>query len=307
MTNVLILGGAGYLGLELCYALGSTCNYKVTIFDNLSRGHSNIFSGLRKIAGDVKFYEADILDQRALRPRLDEADIVINLAGLVVTSHSYAPAHHFEQINNWGCSVIVGLLEECAESKLVIHSCSFSVYGEGTIENIRQSVTPQNFYGQSKANGTEHFIRMAQTTNHSLKIVRLPSIFGYSKNFRLDSPANRMVFDAHFKNRVTIMGDLEFNFPHTTIECAVSKIIEALDPTATFSESEIVTPPTVNLHLQDLYTYLVETRPEIEAIFIDQGRYNSSLTVSENAGVELYDFNDLFPSSIERLENSFIF
>ena len=48
--RVLLLGGAGYLGVELLYALAGKNSVEViTVLDNFRRAHHNVFLGVRKL------------------------------------------------------------------------------------------------------------------------------------------------------------------------------------------------------------------------------------------------------------------
>ena len=65
--KVLITGGAGYVGTELAYELGSSPNVKeIVIYDNLSRGNYNFFIGIKKFQGKITFIHGDLLDTRKL-------------------------------------------------------------------------------------------------------------------------------------------------------------------------------------------------------------------------------------------------
>ena len=104
--NVLITGGAGYIGYSLINALAQqeASIGNIVIYDNLSKSNYAIFSGKQCNALNARFIRADILDNRSLNNALQDIDTVIHLAARVDTPNTDADAHSFDQINNWGSS-----------------------------------------------------------------------------------------------------------------------------------------------------------------------------------------------------------
>lgn len=81
---ILVTGGAGYIGSHTCVEL-LTAGYDVVVVDNLYNSSEKALERVEKITGrKVKFYEADLLDQPALKEVFDkeEIDSVIHFAGL---------------------------------------------------------------------------------------------------------------------------------------------------------------------------------------------------------------------------------
>ena len=65
--NILITGGAGYIGTELCYALAANESVnKIVLYDNLSRGNYNLFLDEPLASNKIQFVHGDILDSRKI-------------------------------------------------------------------------------------------------------------------------------------------------------------------------------------------------------------------------------------------------
>src|ERR1041385_2646044 len=183
--NVLITGGAGYIGTELVYKLGEIPEVSsVTVYDNLSRGNYNLFIGHKPAAQKVKFIPGEILDSRKLRNVLKNIDAVFHLAAKVTTPFSNVDGHIYEQTNHWGTAELTYALEESDVKKLIFLS-STGVYGN-TKEPATEETMPQpdSFYSVSKLRAERHVRRLAEKMNTI--IVRLANVYGYSKSMRFD-------------------------------------------------------------------------------------------------------------------------
>ena len=79
MKKILITGGLGYIGTELCkWYSGFSWKYEVIAIDN--RFVSERVNELKR--RKIKFVQADILDLKKIKPYIEKADIVHHLAGI---------------------------------------------------------------------------------------------------------------------------------------------------------------------------------------------------------------------------------
>ena len=79
MKNIIITGGLGYIGTELCKIYsGVSWNDKITVIDN--RFASERVNQLRN--WNINFVHGDILDKELIQKYLKDADIVHHLAGI---------------------------------------------------------------------------------------------------------------------------------------------------------------------------------------------------------------------------------
>src|ERR1044072_8330746 len=149
--NVLITGGAGYIGTELIYTLDALPEIKnIVVYDNLSRGNYNLFIGHKVTSTKVKFIPGEILDSRKLRNALKNIDVVFHLAAKVTTPFSNTDGHIYEQTNHWGTAELTYALEESNVKQLIFLS-STGVYGSTTAPVNRDSIPqPDSFYSISK-------------------------------------------------------------------------------------------------------------------------------------------------------------
>jgi UDP-glucose 4-epimerase len=101
--NVLITGGAGYIGTELIFELSGQPDIgEIDVYDNLSRGNYNLFLGKRSETAKCEIYPGRhpgfAFDQESIKG----IDVVYHLAAKVTTPFANIDSHFFEQINHWG-------------------------------------------------------------------------------------------------------------------------------------------------------------------------------------------------------------
>ena len=127
--KLLITGGAGYIGTELCTRLMHREDIEsIHVYDNLSRKNYNFFLGAHKLNEKVTFVNAELLDSHTLRKEVAKADTVIHLAAKVTTPFADQSPHLFDQVNNWGTAELSYALED-SDCKRLIYMSSASVYG----------------------------------------------------------------------------------------------------------------------------------------------------------------------------------
>jgi len=264
--NILITGGAGYIGTELVRHLTSLPEVKhVLVYDNLSRSSYNLFIGHRMETDKVQFVLGDLLDSRKLRKVLRDIDVVYHLAAKVTTPFDNSDSHFFEQVNHWGTAELVYALEETPVKKLIFVS-SAAVYGSSAEELDETAIPhPETFYGISKLRGESHVRRFSEGRN--ALVLRCGNVYGYSPSMRFDSVVNRFMFDANFNNRISIHGNGRQHRSFIHIEKLVHALAQAAlreVPSGTYNLTD------KNIQLLDLVEVLREIFPSLEFLFINQ-------------------------------------
>ena len=187
--NILVVGGAGYVGGGIVDKLKQTHN--VTVYDSLIYEES-----YRK---NVNFVYGDIRDHDKLLPLLKENDAVIWLAALVGDGAcSINPKLTFE-INSESVKFLANNFD-----KRVIFLSTCSVYGaqEGLL-NESSSINPLSEYASSKVQAEEYL------SDSNAIIFRLGTLFGISDEFsriRLDLVVNILVTKALTEGKLTVFG-----------------------------------------------------------------------------------------------------
>ena len=127
--NVLVTGGAGYIGSHTCVELLEK-GHSVVVIDNLCNSSPKSLERVQRITGkSLKFYEGDVRDEGLLRRIFAEnaIDCVIHFAGLKAVGESVAQPWRYYDNNLNSTLVLTKVMEEVGVQKLIFSS-SATVY-----------------------------------------------------------------------------------------------------------------------------------------------------------------------------------
>ena len=138
--NVLVTGGAGYIGSHTCLELLES-GYGVVVIDNLCNSNPKSLERVRELTGkNLKFYEGDVRDEALLKKIFAENEIgcVIHFAGLKAVGESVAiPEKYYS--NNLGSTLTLTRVMAKHNVKKIIFSSSATVYSGDNEMPLRES------------------------------------------------------------------------------------------------------------------------------------------------------------------------
>lgn len=153
--NVLVTGGAGYIGTHTVVEL-LAAGHEVVIVDNFSNSSPKVLKRLEKIVGQkVPFYEVDVRDQNQLDKIFSQNafDAAIHFAGLKAVGESVAKPLEYYRNNIDSSLALLEIMQKHRVQKLVFSS-SATVYGQPQQLPLAEThPTGQNIpnpYGQTK-------------------------------------------------------------------------------------------------------------------------------------------------------------
>ena len=143
--NVLVVGGAGYVGSHACRIL-ETSGHEVWVYDNLSRGHRAASLPGRLIEGDV----ADGVKVRQVL-REKRIDAVMHFAAFALVGESVAEPSMYYRNNVIAALELLDAMKDCDVRRLVFSSTT-ATYGAPEIIPIAETTRqdPINPYGFTK-------------------------------------------------------------------------------------------------------------------------------------------------------------
>jgi len=207
MTNILITGGAGYLGSVMTPYLLSK-GYKVHVLDNLLFRQSSLLDCCAH--PDFSFTRGDARDASTLDPLVKKADVIIPLAAIVG-----APACNLDPLATYSTNrdAIKTLLSLVSKEQAILAPITNSGYGIGTPGKFCTEESPLNpisSYGISKVEAEKMLLDSGQAISF-----RLATVFGASPRMRMDLLVNDFVYRALY-DRAIVLFEAHFkrNFIH---------------------------------------------------------------------------------------------
>ena len=164
MTNILLLGGTGFLGKSLLDKLEKSNSVKIMIHN------SDLETSAKKFKGNILFPDS-FIDQ------IDDDQIIINLLGQKTPNDS-----DFITSNILGT---INLLNSCIQKKIkgIILISTINVYGENLERSSKEtdSLYPKTTYGIVKMITEKIYKQFSEMYGINITILRLGDIYGPTK------------------------------------------------------------------------------------------------------------------------------
>jgi nucleoside-diphosphate-sugar epimerase len=202
MSNILVTGGAGYIGSTLVPALLNK-KHKVTVIDNFMYDQISLATSIRD--KNFEIILGDVRDESLMKKLVSKADIIIPLAAIVGAPACDKDPVTAQSINK---DSILWLLKQLSKSQQIIMPTTNSAYGSGGKNNFCDENSPLNplsLYARDKVVVEKSLLEHENSTSF-----RLATVFGISPRMRLDLLVNNftlraitdgfvIVFEGHFK------------------------------------------------------------------------------------------------------------
>ncbi|MCX6623774.1 MAG: SDR family oxidoreductase [Acidobacteria bacterium] len=230
--NVLVVGGAGYVGGAVTDRLLQTGSHSVRVYDSLLYE-----TEYRK---PVEFVYGDIRDQERLEGQLRWADAVIWLAAVVGDEACAADPDLTADINQ---QRVEWLSRHFDRRILFLSTCSVYGAAEGLLDE-EAPLNPLSLYAKTKLAAEQHL------RNSPAMIFRLATLFGVSDHFsriRMDLVVNTLTARAFFHRRYSIFGGMQYR-PLLHVRDAADAIVDNL----TTTHAGIFNLHMVNTRIADL-------------------------------------------------------
>lgn len=179
--NILITGGAGYIGSHTLKALLKENIHRIVVIDNLYSGNQKAIDCLSTQVGNFEFINADLADPNLIEHIFSKNNFeaVFHFAAFIeVFESTQNPLKYYS--NN--TANMIKLLSHCIKFgvKNFVFSSTAAVYGEPKAQKINEqlNLNPLNPYGASKMMSERVLMDTAKNSNIKYAILRYFNVAG---------------------------------------------------------------------------------------------------------------------------------
>lgn len=222
--NILITGGAGFIGSHLADAL-IKLNHNVTIIDNLSSGTKF------NVPSEAEFIEADIRTSSITNIfKNHKFDLVFHEAAQTLVPESIKNPYKDADENIMG---LINVLESCRQTgvKKIIFSSSAAVYGNNSNLPLseNESLSPTSFYGLTKTTSEKYLNLYYEYFGIHYTILRYSNVYGPRQGANGEGGVIYIFAKALAENKpINIFGDgnqtRDFISVHDIVEANIAAI-----------------------------------------------------------------------------------
>jgi len=176
LSRILVTGGAGFIGSNLCEAL-LELGHEVRVFDNFSTGKRE---NLADFASSIEVIEGDIRDYESIEKVMDGVERVIHLAAMSSVPWSVDDPEAAHHMNSTGTLHVLKAARDSGAQRVVLASTS-AIYGENPVQPKTEEMMPEPMspYAATKLAG-EHYCKVFSTL-YGLEAVALRYFNVYGK------------------------------------------------------------------------------------------------------------------------------
>ncbi|MEC8169381.1 MAG: NAD(P)-dependent oxidoreductase [Pseudomonadota bacterium] len=221
--NVLIIGGAGYIGSALVKRL-LDLNYKVNVLDILFFGNDPISPFLSH--PNFNLIRADFRKIDDLVISMQNCHSVIHLGGLVGDPACAIDENLTTEVNLTSTKIL-GTIAKAAGVQRFIFASSCSVYGDQDgILDESSDTKPLSLYAKTKI-ASEKVLQDLASNDFSPVILRFGTVFGLSGRTRFDLVVNLLTAKAFVEKNMTVFGANQ-NRPFIHVDDAANAIVSSI-------------------------------------------------------------------------------
>ncbi len=218
MKNILVTGGAGYVGTTLVPMLLQR-GYKVRVLDSLMYGGKSLLPYFA--SRDFEFVKGDVRKIEDVRTALQDMEGVIHLAAIVGFPACKKNPQLADEVNHQSTVLLEGLRHD----RPMLFASTGSNYGALVGDLCREDspLNPLTIYGTTKTAAEQYLLKRGNAL-----VYRYATAYGVSYRLRLDLLINDFVYQA-VKNRNLIIYEKSFKRTFIHVRDMAESLIYGLE------------------------------------------------------------------------------
>lgn len=264
VRNVLVIGGAGYIGSVLVRKLLNR-GYNVTVLDALVYGDESIRDLYDRPGFDL--IHDDMRNVEAVVRAMQYADAVVHL-GAIVGDPACALDHKLALEINLAATRLIAEAARGFGVQRFIFASTCSVYGASDqLLDERSALNPISLYARTKME-SERVLLALEDDRFAPVILRFGTVYGLSPRPRFDLVINLLAARAVCEKRITIFGGDQWR-PFIHVDDAAEAILKCLEAPlhAIKGQTFNVGSDDQNYRIAQLGDLIKELIPDVEVIY----------------------------------------
>ena len=229
-SNILVIGGAGYIGSVLTQKLVLS-KYNVKVLDSLIFGRDGISDLVSN--NSVNLFVGDIRNKKIISDVLKEVDCVVHLAAIVGDPLCSKIPKAARQINELATKHIIDSCKKSGVQRFIFAS-TCSNYGSalGTV-NEDTPLESLSLYSETKVK-SESYVLDSKEENFEPCVLRFATAYGISPRMRFDLLVQEFIRDALIDKKISIFGPNHWR-PLVHVDDIASACITAIENSSNIS------------------------------------------------------------------------
>ena len=282
--RVLVTGGAGYIGNYIVEELLDN-GHEVRVLDSMLWGDD----ALDPFEDDdrLSVQQGDIRHIEDLSYAMEGMDAVIHMAGIVGDPACGVNEQATQSVNVEATKTLVEVCKLHDIERLVFAS-TCSVYGASELMELNEGsfLNPLSLYAESKIDSEEIILhdtheKFSDPNDITPTILRLGTIFGWSRRMRFDLVVNILTAKAVLEDDIPVYGGEQYR-PLVHVHDAARAFVEVLEAPEEKVDRQIfnVGDNGLNYQISEVGRIVEEQVPDAEVRFVEHKEDNRTYRVS---------------------------
>src|SRR3989344_3841008 len=178
--NILILGGAGFVGANLVRRVLKSKKNRVTVVDSLEPRLGSTLDSLAEVKKKIKFVKGDIRDANLMKKVVAKKEIIFNCAGQ--TSHPLSLKDPFfdVELNCNGNLMVLEAVRRYNPKAKIIYTSSSTVIGKALYESVDENhrELPLDIYSAHKGVVEKYYYIYHKVYDLKTLVLRFANLYG---------------------------------------------------------------------------------------------------------------------------------